>query len=198
MFKRIVTLPIAFVSLIALNSTVAAAAEPPVPDVWPTAVPEQPAEPAVCGNALLERGESCSNCPKDCEPRKCKPAGRHSFQVRVLPPLGAELIAATLHLAYRTDRLSIPGSGQEKSVLSRVDFGSDPGITAANDQNYSLRMVRSEGKGLRNPYATITFDGCKGSAAPTADDLVCVVEGCAGVGGVVEGCTCVTVLVPQG
>lgn len=175
------------------------AAEAPAPNIWPTAAPivEEVGAAAVCGNALLERGESCDTCSKDCEPTKCTPHNRYTFQVRVLPPLGAEPIAATLHVSYRTDRLSIPGTGQDKEVLARIDFGPDPGITAVNDQDYSLRLVRSQGKGLTNPYVSIQFDGCVDApAAPSADDIVCVVEGCAGAGGVIEGCTCVVIPVP--
>lgn len=183
--------------LVILASAFAApAAEQPAPNVWPTAVPEAPAPPAECGNALLERGESCDTCPQDCEPRDCKSKGRHAFQIRALPPIEAEPIAATLQISYRTDRLKLPGEKQEKSVLERIDFGADPGITAANDLGYSLRLVRSEGTGLKNPVAVITFDGCKGAPEPTAEDLVCVVEGCAGAGGAITGCTCVVVAAP--
>ncbi len=157
---------------------------------------EEDSAPAACGNALLERGESCGACPRDCEPRECSAKGRHRFALRLLPPLGAEPIAATLQVAYRTDRLHIPGTGQGESVQQRIDFGVDPGITAVNDLDYSLRLVRGEGKGLINPVASIDFDGCADAPAPTADDIVCVVEGCAGAGGVIEGCTCIAVSAP--
>jgi hypothetical protein len=148
---------------------------------------------ALCGNGLVDRDETCKSCEADCNPLPCTPSGdRYLAAISLATHPAWEPTAATIHLSYRTNRLSIPGSGSEEAVRSRVDFGaSDSGITAFNDLDHTIRIVRAEGKPLPRPLATIELDGCAGTATPTDADLVCVVEGCAGVGGVIEdGCRC--------
>jgi hypothetical protein len=174
-----------------LVAAIAATAADSAPNLWPTTAPTAaPDRGAKCGDALLDGDETCESCAADCQPRSCQPAGRHAFDLSVAPPLGAEPIAATLRVSYRTDRLMIPGTEQEDQVRERIDFGPDAGITALNDLDHSLRLVRGEGNGLVNPLVSIEFDGCKGAPSPTAADIACVVEGCAGAGGVINGCTC--------
>jgi len=182
---------IAAMSILLVAVTAATAAPDSAPNLWPTTAPTAaPERVAVCGDALLDGDESCESCPADCEPRPCQAQGRHAFDLIVVPPLGAEPIAATLRVSYRTDRLMIPGTAQEHGVRGRVDFGPEQGITALNDLDHALRLVRGEGKGLVNPLVAIDFDGCKGAPTPTAADIACVVEGCAGAGGAITGCTC--------
>ncbi len=164
------------------------------PQVAPPSAP--PGLDPTCGNALFEPGESCTSCPADCQPRSCEPSDEVRFAIRVLPPLGAEATAAALHVSYRTDRLIIPGTQQDASVRSSVNFGSSSGIVALNDLDHSIRLVRGEGKSLPTPYAVIDFRQCNNAPKAAAGDLACVVEGCAGSGGVIEGCTCNATLVP--
>lgn len=162
---------------------------------------EKPAPSAktspLCGNGLVDREENCKSCAADCKPLPCTPSSdRYLVEISLAAHPAWEPTAATVHLSYRTNRLSIPGSGSDQAVRERVDFGaSDSGITAFNDLDHTIRIVRAEGKPLPHPLATIELDGCAGAAPPTEDDLVCVVEGCAGVGGVIEdGCRCTVTL----
>ena len=158
--------------------------------VAPALLAEAP--PATCGNGLLEIGESCQTCEADCKPQPCSPQGRFRASVSVVSPEASPASAATLNISYRSNRLSIPGTGQDKSATERINFGdSSSGITAFKDFDYSIRLVRAEGSTLPRPMVTIDFDGCAGAAKPTESDLVCVVEGCAGKGGAIaDACTC--------
>ncbi len=155
--------------------------------------PTNPAPTTVCGNGLIERGEDCKSCAIDCTPLSCAP-GKPTYLVSIsLATHPAwEATAATIHLSYRTDRLAIPGNGSSEAVRRRVDFGSsDPGITAFNDLDHSIRIVRAEAKPLPRPLVTIELDSCAGAPEPAIGDLSCVVEGCAGLGGAIEdGCAC--------
>lgn len=158
-------------------------------DVPPTPVPKQ----AVCGDGLVSGGETCETCATDCKPRLCKPAGRYKFAIDLQSHPAWEPTAATIHLSYRTDKLSLPGTASDRSVVERVGFGdSGSGINAIFDVDHSLRVVRAESKPIPKPMAVIEFDGCDGAPPPTSEDLDCVVEGCAYVGGVIQdGCFCI-------
>ncbi len=171
-----------------------AAAEPRVEqvEVPPTPVPKR----AVCGDGLVSGGETCETCAEDCKPRACTPAGRHKVAVALQSHPAWEPTAATIHLSYRTDKLSLPGTGKDKSVVERVDFGESSSINAVFDVDHSLRVVRADAKRIPVPMVVVEFDGCEGASPPSVDDLDCVVEGCAHVGGVLkDGCFCIPRLV---
>ncbi len=153
---------------------------------------------ASCGNGLLEPGESCKTCAADCTPKECTPKNSYRAAISVVSPEASPATAVTLQVSYRTNRLSIPGAKQDKATMARVDFGeSASGITAANDLGYSIRLVRAESSALPAPMATVELDGCEGAPPPTDQDLVCIVEGCAGKGGVIaDACTCSVSIAP--
>lgn len=158
-------------------------------EIPPTPVPKK----GVCGDALISGGETCESCPQDCKPRPCEPKGRYKFAIDLQNHPAWEPTAMTIHVSYRTDKLSLPGTGKEKSVTERLSFGpAGGGITAVFDVDHSVRVVRAESEKITNPIVTIEFDGCASAAAPTVDDLDCVVEGCAYIGGTIpEGCFCI-------
>jgi len=158
-----------------------------------TSVGAQPAPSAsqtACGNHLLDPGETCEQCAADCTVQPCSPAkSRSIFAVDFTPPPAPDVTVATLRIGYRTDRLSLPGTGTAKTVQSRIK--SDHGTPLSNDLDYALRLaiVRSQ------PIAagrlmTIEFDRCAGAPAPTAADVSCEVLDCAGSTGNAEGCQC--------
>jgi hypothetical protein len=160
----------------------------------------------VCGNNILEPGEFFSDpvngvvgdvagvaCPADGQVLTCSATGTFEFDVLLAPPLGTEPTSATVIIGYRGDRASIPGSGT--AGLTRVTFPApQPFVRSARDFDYAIRVV-----GIRTgpfpdgPMFTIRFDGCSGQPAPTASDLACTMEGCAGSGGSIAGCECIVV-----
>ncbi len=99
--------------------------------------------------------------------------------------------AVTLLLAYRTDRLGLSEDGAEKSVARRLKPTTAVQAASGRDLGYALRLVLVAGQGfVDGQVAEVTFDGCIGKPVATRADLSCVVEGCAGGAGPVNGCTC--------
>jgi hypothetical protein len=146
---------------------------------------------ATCGNGLLEEGETCAQCAADCTPQPCRPGkSKVVFSVEFQPPAAPDVSTAVLRIAYRSDRLALPGSGTDKSVQGRI---KSPGhnLMAFNDLDYALRVVASGAKAIpAGQILTIEFDRCDGAPAPTAADLSCAVEACAGSTGPQGGCLC--------
>ena len=115
-----------------------------------------------------------------------------SFAVDFAFPVGSKPTSATILLGYRSDLVSVPGTGIVSTVRQRVVAPSPPPfLFTPNDRDYALRVVISRTGGLDSALLfTVRFDRCTGAAAPTAADFGCFVEGCAGSNGSVNGCTC--------
>lgn len=168
----------------------------PTPTGMPTETPTA-GSGAVCGNRVLESGETCTSCPADCVTGPCANPGppTQAFIVDLVPPLGFEPTTATVQIGYDSTRLSLPGSATATSVRQRVV--APPPIPQAftpNDLDYAVRVLISRNVPLSRLF-TVTFDRCGGAAAPTLGDLACTVESCAAGGTGVPGCTC-TVSLP--
>ncbi|MDX2168469.1 MAG: hypothetical protein SF182_15450 [Deltaproteobacteria bacterium] len=149
---------------------------------------------AVCGNGVLEPGETCQQCAMDCIVGACTPSATMvSFPIQFEGPLGAQPTTGTFLLGYKSNRVSIPGSGTATSVRQRVTYPAPlPNVASVNDLDYALRIVVGRNAGLANGLlATVKFDTCNGAPAVTALDFACTVEACAGAGGAIEDCTCV-------
>lgn len=161
---------------------------------------------AVCGNGILEPGEFVDDpvngligdlngieCPAELQVLACAAEGSFSFDVFLEPPLGTNPNSITAVVGYRSDRASIPGSGT--AGLQRVTFPSpQPFVRSARDFDYAIRVVGIRtGSFPAGPAFSIRFDGCGGQPDPTADDIACTVEGCAGSGGSIVGCECIVV-----
>ncbi len=166
----------------------------------PTPTPT-PTVGVVCGNGLLEAGETCTSCPADCVVGACTPiATTQAFAIDFTRPGSASVSSISALVAYRSTRLSIPGSGTAGSVTARVVAPAPPpNPFIRNDLNYAVRIVATRTGGWNPPtslLATITFDLCSGQPAPTLNDLACTIEGCTGLGGnPFDGCSC-TVRLP--
>ena len=94
-----------------------------------------------------------------------------------------------MFLAYRSDALSIPGSGL--TVRPRVQSLVGGATFFPNDRDYALRLILTSSSVFPSPsLARVTFDVCAGAGAISASDLSCFVEGCAGPGGAIAGCSC--------
>jgi len=146
---------------------------------------------AVCGNGLIESGETCEDCPDDCiVDRPCETTSKSRIatvdlvQAERTYPLGF-----AIRIAYRNDKLSIPGSAFDSSVVARVATSKESSHVVARDVGHSLRLVITDPQGLNDSSLTITFDTCKGARA-AADDAICWVEGCTGRGTDIRGCGC--------
>lgn len=150
------------------------------------------ADLAACGNGVLEEGEDCQSCATDCTVRSCTAtAPPFIVQTSIALPTGRTASSVTVRLAYRSDRLSLPGKGADTSIRDRVTGFPSGTFSAVNDLGYALRVVASVANGIApGPLFTAAFDPCQGAQAPTLADVACVVEGCGSQTGLVTGCTC--------
>jgi hypothetical protein len=144
-----------------------------------------------CGNKLIDAGETCAQCGADCVVQPCKPSkSRALFAVDFTPPPTPDISTAVLRIGYRSDRLSLPGSGADKSVRSRLTSPTHS-LMAFNDLDYALRLVASKAKAIpEGRLVTIEFDRCEGGPAPSVADLSCEIESCAASTGAATGCRC--------
>lgn len=147
---------------------------------------------AMCGNGLLDNGETCANCPADCAVQPCAATtARHTVTVNASAPEEQHVAGFTIVVGYRGAVLSLPGQGADSSVRERVKNTPTEAIVAAYDRDYALRVVVSRSSAIPSGrLLTVDFDGCSGAAAPTTADVSCMVEGCANQFGAVVDCTC--------
>jgi len=146
-----------------------------------------------CGDGLLDAGENCKDCPADCAPQACTPSTSHAvFEIKFVPPLAPDVTTTVLRVAYRSDRLSLPGAGTEAPVRARIKPSPGAAMVVANDLDYAVRVVVSGSTALPpGVLFTLEFDGCNGAPAPSAADLSCAVEACANSSGPTNDCHCV-------
>lgn len=163
----------------------------------PTATRTPGESSAVCGNGLLEPGESCATCAADCIVGACTATTSCvDVQVHFMGAPGTAPTTATTLLGYRSTRVAIPGSGSVASVRQRVTFPSPlPNVSSLNDLDYALRVVLGRNGGLQDGlHYTVQLDTCAGAPPVTIADFACTMEGCAGGGGPIDGCRCEIVL----
>jgi hypothetical protein len=108
-------------------------------------------------------------------------------------PFGSQPTTVTALIGYRSNLVSIPGSGSVTSVRQRVTYPAPPpNPQTPNDLDYAIRLVLGRSAGLpEGLLATIRYDRCQSTAAPTTQDFSCTIEALAGVGGNIEGGSCV-------
>jgi len=180
---------------------------PPTPTSVPTSTPTTPpaATPSAtptavagadCGNGLLEEGESCTSCPEDCVIANCVPSGQ-TISFDAYFSAGTEVTSVAIDLAYRSDRVQLPGSANAQTVRARVTGLPAGGQSIINDRDYSLRVVKSRTEPLpEGKLFTVQFDLCSGAVAPTVDDFACFAASCSDEFSLpVSDCLC-TLLVP--
>ncbi len=146
-----------------------------------------------CGNGILEAGESCDTCAEDCKIRDCEPTDtKYRVEFSAGWPASTFPDAATIMVAYRSDKLHLAGEDQDESVKAALTTKEKPyDIQAIRDFEYGARLVLAESERLpADGLFSLEFQGCKGAGAPTADDLRCIMEGCAGNGVDIANCTC--------
>jgi len=165
-----------------------------------------------CGDGLIENGETCAQCPADCIVHPCTPSASHAtYTVNFAPPEGQDASSVSLLVVYRSNVLSIPGSGfgsclgnsdmactkdsdcaDGQCIHPRSSIKNTPpsAIVSVNDLNYAVRVVVTRSTIPVGPLFTVDFDTCTGAPPATASDVSCSVEGCATGFGPLDGCTC--------
>jgi hypothetical protein len=115
-----------------------------------------------------------------------------TFQVQFHGALGTIPTTATTLLGYRSNRVSIPGTGNATSVRQRLTYPAPlPNTASFNDLDYAIRVIVGRTAGLTNGLLySVKFDTCQGAPAVTAANFGCTMEACAGAGGPIAGCTC--------
>jgi hypothetical protein len=163
----------------------------PNPTSTPTASATATAAP-VCGNGVIESGETCTSCASDCTVHACTATTPvRTVKVNVLLPSDQTVSGLTLLVGYKSGTISLPGSGAASSVGSRIKNKPANTIFAYNDLDYALRTVLSTSAAFNSGQLyTIDFDSCQGAAAPTLANFACTVEGCSNTFGTVTGCSC--------
>lgn len=170
---------------------------PPTASFTPTPSPTM-GPSAECGNGFLEPGETCEGCAADCVVSPCTPtANMPSFAIHFTGVVGTIPTTVTVLLGYQSDLVSIPGASNELSVRQRITYPPPlPFPQSPNDLNYALRLVVGRTAGIPNGLlATVKLDQCQGALTAVPADFACTMEGCAGGGGAINGCTC-TVMLP--
>jgi cysteine-rich repeat protein len=169
-----------------------ASAEPsatPTGEPSPTATPTPtatPAMPAVCGNGVIEQGETCDDgntntgdtCPPDCAVEICTAAGTVKVvSVTFAPPAGANVGSLTVLLEYPDGTVQIPGSGGDPSVGARITNRPSGFLVDGVDLNYALRVAVAGSRALTvGQLFRVNFDICQGAIPPEIADFRCTVE----------------------
>ncbi|MFN8642883.1 MAG: hypothetical protein U0802_14985 [Candidatus Binatia bacterium] len=139
-----------------------------------------------CGNGQIDAGETCDDgntvadsgsgaddiCPPDCSVASCSGGGPLSTTVRITT--STNLVNALVLIGYNDAKVSIPGIGDQTSVLNAVTSGVF--ATSPRDTDTALRInledptLTGVGSGA---VATVVYDSCGGSV--TAADFTCTV-----------------------
>jgi hypothetical protein len=150
------------------------------------------ASSAVCGNGVIEAGETCATCAVDCTAHSCTATTPvRTVKVNLTIPPDETVSGLTLLVGYKSGTVSLPGTGAASTVGSRIKNKPSNIIFAFNDLDYALRTVLSRSAGFSSGQLyTIDFDSCQGAAAVTIENFGCTVEGCSNTFGTVTGCSC--------
>ena len=152
----------------------------------------------MCGNGFLEAGETCTTCPADCTVLSCTGVMPiQTFRINFTAPLGSTATAVSSLVGYRSNRVSLPGSGSGPGT--RVKNRPPGTAQLVNDLNYAVRVVIQANVGATVPNGrlyTIDFDTCSGTMPVTPADFGCQIESCGSSNGPIDGCTCVVTTAP--
>ncbi len=148
---------------------------------------------AVCGNGILEGGETCTSCPADCVVLACTPTPPiQTFRVNFSAPAGSAPSNVSALVGYRSDRVSLPSSASSR--VKNRPAGTSQLVT---DLNYAVRVLISASSGNVIPSGrlfTVDFDSCHGAMSVTPADFACQIESCGSSFGPIDGCACTVTL----
>lgn len=148
-----------------------------------------------CGDGILTHAETCESCAPDCQVLSCTDGGTDAtFRVDFDAPAGETATSVTFLVSYKSNLLSIPESGIVPMVQQRILMRPSGSSVLGNDLDYAVRAVVTRTAGLAESRVfNVLFDVCQG-ATPSASDLGCIIEGCSGEFGLIQGCLCTVAL----
>jgi cysteine-rich repeat protein len=156
------------------------------PVVTPTLTPTETPSMAICGNDMIEEGETCDDgntetndaCPPDCVINICTPGDTMTaVDLRLSVPGGSNVASTTLLLEYPDGTVQIPGTGADASVGARITNRPSGRIVDGVDLDYALRIGVAGTQALTTtgPLLRIAFDNCRDVTLPQAADFACIV-----------------------
>ena len=114
------------------------------------------------------------------------------FRVDFTPPQGSVPSAISVLVGYRSDHVSLPGSGG--AATGRVKNRPDMTSQLVNDLNYAVRVLIQAQSGAVIPSGqvfTVDFDSCDGAPLVGPSDFGCTIESCGSSFGPIDGCSCI-------
>ena len=144
--------------------------------------------PSLCGDGILQAGETCDSCPADCQVLACSPGPpTQTFSVELQEPLGSYPTSVLVVVGYRSDRVALPASGAATRIKNRPPGSS----VLVNVVGYGVDVVLLDNPLPSGQLFTIDFDSCDGAPLVSSADFGCQVASCGSSEGPIEGCTCV-------
>lgn len=170
--------------------------------------------PVGCTDGSCVLGQN-DECPAGCVIEACTPAvSTRPFRVDLSVPDVEAATSVTFFVDYPEASVVLPGSGIAPSVRQRLFFGTcdtaggefcernadcpasadciRPSVSViANDFDHAIRVVVTATAGVpEEPSFFIEFDDCSGATPPPIANFGCVIQGCAGEFGLIDGCEC--------
>lgn len=172
--------------------------------------------PMSCGDGICVTEEN-DECPADCIIDSCEPSETtQDFSIVFsLPQVGEMARSVTFFVNYPEGQVSIPGVGLNPTTNDRVLTGTceseeqEPckplvvdcpggatcntisGTVLALDFDHAIRVVVNASAPIESgPVLVLRFDGCTGAEPASAARFSCLVQGCAGPFGTIDGCEC--------
>lgn len=194
------TTPVPTTTPVLTATVVSAATRTPTPVA--TSTPSGP----VCGNGIVEAGESCDDgntsncdaCPKNCvastAPVACGATTvRHAQRIRLEAPAGAVLSGGQICLDYPSNVVALPGTGNVTGRTSNLS-----GLVTLNDFNNAVQLTFVTSPGAAEVNPTISFDLCTGQTAPPLAVFSCEVKGASNAGTAIDPSmvTCTPITIP--
>ena len=120
------------------------------------------------------------------------------MRINFAVPAGKDLSSALVYLRYPDGVVRIPGSGNDGSVLERINVPSFAALTP-NDLNYGLNIFLSLIGDIIVPpeLFTVQFDRCTGAPAPASTQFLCVMLEASDINqSPISGATCTVEVLP--
>ncbi len=157
------------------------------PTTAPTATPTFTPLPAVCGNGIVEPGETCDDgntvtnppadlCPEDCTIITCTPSGSQlEAVVEFSSPRAVGSIAVVVQ--YPDGTVQIPGTAADSTVGARVTNRPSGFLADIFDFDFALRVALVGTRAITgNQLFRIQFDLCRNASPPPAQAFRCTVQ----------------------
>jgi hypothetical protein len=169
--------------------------------------------PAPCTGGICVTQQN-DGCPATCLINECVPADTTQvFDIALSVPFGDTATSVTFFVDYPDGQVSLPGVGLNALTRSRIFTGTcdspgqEPcarntdcpegdscqrpgGNLIAIDFDYAVRVVVDRQPIQPGPVFAIEFDDCTGAPPVTAASFSCIIQGCSGTFGLIDGCEC--------